>query len=168
VKSSIHKNEAFVKNQILRNVTETIKNNSTTQVNGHHDLNHKEGEEYEDEIGEEEDEEVKKEEEDSNSCDKKSFVDKLKIFHEEGKSSVTGKNVKNINESFALLESAQKVFGSLFETDKRETSKLLEFLSEIDLDLSPECMSAFVRIIYALREKHLWAVKCKLRISYQS
>jgi len=158
VKSSIYKNEAFAKNQILHNAIETFKNNSTAHINDYHD--HNENEEGE---GEEEEEE-----EDRNSCDQKSFIDKVRFFHEEGKSSITGKNVKNINESFALLKSAQKVFGSLFQIEKREILKLLEFLSEIDSNLSPECMSAFVRIISAFREKHLWAMKCKLRISYQS
>jgi len=125
------------------NVTESIKNHNTTD-------------EYDYETSDED------EEEDNDSCNKKSFIDKVKELHEEGRNSTVSKNVKHINETFDLLRSAQNTFGSLFGTDEKEKLKFFEFISEIDLGLSPPCMASFLRIISAVGDREIWGIKCKL------
>jgi hypothetical protein len=93
--------------------------------------------------------------------DNQSFIDKIKRIHQNGKNVTLSKNVKNIDSTFEILKNIQKVFGSLFKFDQRERLKLIEFLSEIDLNLSPKCMSDIVRITSGITETDLWAIKCK-------
>jgi len=100
-----------------------------------------------------------------NDCEEKSsFLEKLKLIHSEGKSFTLRKHVKHINESFELIKNVQTVFNSLFSTDGRTELQLMEFLSEIDLQLSSECSSALFRILSAIRKFDLWAFKCKSKV----
>lgn len=89
------------------------------------------------------------------------FIDRLRLIHSEGKNKTVSKHVKHINETFALLKNMPKIFEPLIGIDSREKSKLIEFLTEIDTGLSPECFSAFLRINQAISNSDLWAIKCK-------
>jgi len=100
-----------------------------------------------------------------NQCEEKpSFLQKLKLLHNEGKNLTLRKHVKHINQTFELIRNVQTVFKSLFSTDGRAGLELLEFLSEIDLQISSECSSALYRIMTAMRNFDLWALKCKSKV----
>jgi len=121
--------------------TESYNNYNTTDGEDNHEIDYEEEEEEEE--------------------DNQSFIDKIKRIHQNGKNMTLSKNVKNIDSTLEILKNIQKVFGSLFKFDQRERLKLIEFLSEIDLNLSPKCMSDIVRITSGITETDLWAIKCK-------
>jgi len=101
--------------------------------------------------------------EDNDSEEKPSLLQKLRLIHSEGKNLTLRKHVKHINESFELIKNAKTVFKSLFSTDGRTELEFMEFLSEIDLQLSSQCSSALLRTFSAIRKSDLWALKCKLK-----
>ena len=100
-------------------------------------------------------------EESTDECPTESFVDKAKKLHEEGKGFPLTKNVKHINETFALLKNLKNVLSTLFGISEREKYKAIEFFSEIDFNISPTCMSSLVQTFQAVSNAELWAIKCK-------
>jgi hypothetical protein len=103
-------------------------------------------------------------EQEGNSCHKQSLVSKLIQLHEEGKNVTIIKNFKHLNETFKLFKYLRKVSKFLFSFDEREKLKVIEFLSEIDIGLSNECLVAIYKIFSAFDREEFWALKCKSRI----
>jgi hypothetical protein len=91
-----------------------------------------------------------------------SFIEKLQLLHDNGKNVTFSKHVNHINNTFEILNHLQKVRQFLFPLDKRMKLEFTEFLSGIDIGLSPECLSATYRIISAVGEYEYWALKCEL------
>jgi hypothetical protein len=102
--------------------------------------------------------------EDENESDRElSFIEKVKQLHDEGKNLTISKHVKHINDTFNVLNNLQNVREFLFPINDRTRYEFLEFLSEIDVGLSPECLSATIRIVTSSRNGDLWALKCKFK-----
>jgi hypothetical protein len=97
-------------------------------------------------------------EEDNNE---KSFMDRFKLLHEEGKNVTFSKNVNHINDTIKIVKNVQKAFGTLFPTDERTKLEIMEFLTEVDINLTPDCFKAILRIYSAFQKYDLWAIKCK-------
>lgn len=91
-----------------------------------------------------------------------SFIEKVELLRDSGKNITFSKRVNHINDTFEILNHLQKVRQFLFPLDKRMILEITEFLSGIDIGLSPECLSATYRIISAVGEYDLWALKCEL------
>lgn len=92
-------------------------------------------------------------------CPKETFLDRARRLHEEGRHLPLTKNVRHINDTFALLENVKNVFKTLFGISAHEKHKIIEFLSEIDFRVSPECMSSMVTVFQAIQNAELWALK---------
>jgi hypothetical protein len=92
----------------------------------------------------------------------KSFMDRLRLLHEEGKNVTLSKHVNHINDTIKIMKN---VFKALFPSNKRTNLEIIEFLTEVDVDLSSECFNAILRIYSALQKYEFWAVKCKFEIN---
>jgi hypothetical protein len=102
--------------------------------------------------------------EDENESDHElSFIEKIKQLHDEGKNLTISKQVKHINDTFNILSNLHKVRKFLFPTNERTSLELVEFLSEIDVGLSSECLSATFKVLTSSRNGDLWALKCKFK-----
>jgi hypothetical protein len=135
--------EDYDKNDVTENTTQLVSN--TTDFNSTEDY------EYDNnEVVNESDREL-------------SFIDKVKQLHDEGKNLTISKHVKHINDTFNVLNNLQKVRKFLFPINDRTRLELVEFLSEIDVGLSPECLSATYRILTSSTNGDLWALKCKFK-----
>jgi hypothetical protein len=91
-----------------------------------------------------------------------SLIEKLQLLHDNGKNITISKHVNHINDTFEILNHLQKIRQFLFPVDKRRNLEFAEFFSGIDIGLSSECLSATYRIISAVGEYDLWALKCEL------
>jgi hypothetical protein len=105
-----------------------------------------------------------KEEEDNSE---KSFIDRFKLLHEEGKNVTFSKNVNHINDTIKIVKNVQKVFKTLFPSNERTKLEIMEFLTEVDINLSPDCFNAILRIYSAFQKYELWAIKCKFENKIQ-
>ena len=95
---------------------------------------------------------------------KSTFLDKWKEIYEQGKNVSVNKHVKHINETADIWKKFKHNILLLFmptSNNNQEKYKALEFLSEIDLGLSSECLTAFTRMLLAVNEGEIWAFKCK-------
>jgi len=102
--------------------------------------------------------------EDNDCKEKSNFFERLKLIHNEGKNITISKHVKHINQTFDLIKNATNTLKSLFPTDGRAELELLEFLSEIDLQLSSQCSKALFTIRSSVKNLDLWALKCKFKV----
>lgn len=135
--------EDYDKNDVTENTTQLVSN--TTDFNSTEDY------EYDNnEVVNESDREL-------------SLIEKVKQLHDEGKNLTISKHVKHINDTFNVLNNLQKVRKFLFPINDRTRLELVEFLSEIDVGLSPECLSATYRILTSSTNGDLWALKCKFK-----
>jgi len=101
--------------------------------------------------------------EDNNCEEKPSILQKLRVIHNEGKDSVISKHVKHINQTIGLIKNATNTLKSLFPNDGRTGLEFVEFLSEIDLQLSSQCSKALYRIFSSVNNLDYWALKCKFK-----
>ena len=104
------------------------------------------------------------EEEGREDCESQpTFLDKWKEIYEQGKNVKINKHVRHINETADVLKQfKQNVEFLLKPSDKsQEKYKALEFFSEIDLGLSSDCLTAFTRMLMAMGEGEIWALKCE-------
>jgi len=53
------------------------------------------------------------------------------------------------------VKNIQKVFKTFFQTDERTKLEIMEFLTGIDIDLTPDCLSAVLRIYSAIKKIRL-------------
>jgi hypothetical protein len=79
-------------------------------------------------------------------------MDRFKLLHKEGKNVQFSKNVDHINDTVKIVKNIQKVFTTLFQTNERTKLEIMEFLTGIDINLTPDCLSAVLRI-YSLIKK---------------
>ena len=92
-----------------------------------------------------------------------SFIDKWRELYEQGKNVSSVKNVENINQTFDILNTFGKNMKYLFigPNDSQEKQKAIEFLMEIDLGITNQCYSALIKLIKAMGDRQMWALKCK-------
>ena len=86
-----------------------------------------------------------------------------KHLYEQGKNVTIRKNVEHINQTFETLKTFGENIKYLFNEPKesREKQKAMEFFSEIDLGLTSECYSGLLKLLKAINENEIWALKCK-------
>ncbi|XP_054166038.1 nose resistant to fluoxetine protein 6-like [Oppia nitens] len=99
------------------------------------------------------------EDEEDNGCESQSFIDKISKLHSEGRDVNLTKNVKHINETFAVLNNVKTLLSNLFVFNEREKYKAIEFLSEIDFKISSQCMTSLVKVFKSIRNTEFWAIK---------
>jgi hypothetical protein len=143
---------------VVNSIRPTIERVNSLEIKAN--ANDTEKTDYNDMTGDYDSDDTEEEQNDS-EVNKLSFIDKVRLLHEEGKNVTFSKYVKHINDTFERLKTTRKNFEYLFETDKIENLKILEFLSEIDTGLSPQCSAAFTRIFSAVGNGDLWSLKCK-------
>ncbi|XP_054155968.1 nose resistant to fluoxetine protein 6-like [Oppia nitens] len=145
-------------------VDETINTNNNNDYNttapnntSNSDDDYGDYDELEDRDGEEED--------DGGECDAKdcakSFLDKWKVLYNEGKSETIVKQVEHINDTLRTLRTVKENLQFLLKPpdNSRERYKALEFFSELDLGLGGDCMSALTRMVIAMANGEIWALK---------
>lgn len=94
------------------------------------------------------------------------FIEKFRRIHSQSKNITIVTNVKHINQSFEAIRKFQKNFDYLFKTDGKSSLEFLEFLSEIDIQLSAQCSSALFRIYSSIKKTELWAMKCETKFIF--
>ena len=90
-----------------------------------------------------------------------SFLDKFRQIHSENKNATFRLNVKHINETFELINDFQQKLGYFFKSDGKTGLEFIEFLSEIDIRLSSDCMAALFRIYASIQNTEFWSIKCE-------
>ena len=93
----------------------------------------------------------------------KSFVDKFRELHHKNRNKSVSYSVKHINETFEAIDNFRENFKYLFKTDDRLSNELLEFLFELDIQLSTTCSSALFNIYLAIKESEIWAMRCEFK-----
>jgi hypothetical protein len=69
------------------------------------------------------------EEEEVVDNNEKSFMDRFRLLHEEGRNVTFSKNVNHINDTVKIMKNVQKAFATLFPTDKRTNLEIMEVLT---------------------------------------
>jgi len=100
-------------------------------------------------------------EEEHDSSEELKLVEKVKLLHQEGRNISITKHVQNINQTFDIFNNIAKTIRTLLPIDQRNGYEFLEFLTEIDLGLSHQCMGGILKILSSLRNRDLWALRCK-------
>lgn len=92
-----------------------------------------------------------------------SFLDKWQKLYNEGKNMPIIKKVKHLNDTSDVLKVLKKNIEFLVKPsdNSQEKYKALEFFTEIDLGLSNECLTAFTKVLVAISNGEIWALKCK-------
>ena len=117
--------------------------------------------EVSDHISAEEGEDYEEYDEDQEPTSDPSFFEKFKQIHSENQNVSISLNVKHINQTFEVINNIQQKFGQFFKTDGKTGAEVLEFLSEIDVQLSAQCSASLFKIFTAVKNSEFWALKCK-------
>jgi hypothetical protein len=98
---------------------------------------------------------------DSNECyNGVKLMDDIQVMHENGLNRTFSRYVEHINETFDVIYNLENIFSKLFLPELKTSLRITEFLSNNN-DLSNECLKSFTRISKAMRNKELWAFRCK-------
>jgi hypothetical protein len=106
-----------------------------------------------------------------NHCSAKEFITNLNISHylpddyENMKNENISRIVPHINHTFAkferLMNWAKKVYDDKELNEAFKAIRSMSYDMVYELDLEPECLSAFLRIVNGMQKGKTWAFKCK-------
>lgn len=105
-----------------------------------------------------------------NSCSTEQFINNINFSnflphdYESMKNEKISRNVLHINQTYEKFKRLEKWIQKISRNENLRKvfnfmrSRAYEMVYEIDLQ--PECLSALLRVVTAMQEKKLWALKC--------
>lgn len=105
-----------------------------------------------------------------NSCSTEQFINNINFSnflpddYENMKNEKISRNVLHINQTYEKFKRLEKWIQKISRNENLRKvfnfmhSRAYEMVYEIDLQ--PECLSALLRVVTAMQEKKLWALKC--------